>query len=138
MGSVPIQVLLVGENGMRCSSLAERLKQYGCECRAVSGCLDGARLVSRDSFDLVLCSGRLKGFQTLVAAARSSSASLFRYLLVEDGCWWVPTVFHGDRCSRAPAFRDAEMAKVLDAIRQRSLDFGSLDAGTFTQQLGET
>ncbi len=44
-------------------------------------------------------------------------ASYFRdRTLVEDGCWWVPTVARGEPCSCAPAFRDAEFANALDTM----------------------
>lgn len=112
----PVKVLLVGGSNIGFSPLSERLEGSGYKCEFVTTCLDGARLVARKSFDLVLCSGRMKGFQLLLSAARRSSASLFRYLLVEDGCWWVPTVLRGETCSRAPAFRDAEFANALDTM----------------------
>jgi len=111
-----VNVLLVGGTNIGFSPLSESLEKSGYHCEFVATCLDGARLVARASFDLVLCSGRTKGFQLLLSAARRSSASLFRYLLVEDGCWWVPTVLRGESCTRAPAFRDAEFANALDTM----------------------
>lgn len=111
-----IKVLLVGGSSVGFSPLSEQLEKSGYKCRFVSTCLDGARLVARASFDLVLCSGRMKGFQLLLGAVRRSSASLFRYLLVEDGCWWVPTVLRGEDCLRAPAFRGTEFASALDTM----------------------
>jgi len=120
----PVEVLLVGGSSIGFSPLSERLEKSGYNCQFVSTCLDGARLIARASFDLVLCSGRMKGFQVLLSAARRSSASLFRYLLVEDGCWWVPTVLRGEECSRAPAFRDTEFANALDTM-VKEIKFGS-------------
>ena len=112
----PVRVLLVGGSNIGFSPLSGRLEKSGYQCQFVTSCLDGARLVARSSFDLVLCSGRMKGFQLLLSAARRSSASLFRYVLVEDGCWWVPTVLRGEPCLGAPAFRDAEFANALDTM----------------------
>jgi hypothetical protein len=112
----PVRVLLVGGSNIGFSLLSERLEKSGYHCEFVATCLDGARLIARASFDFVLCSGGTKGFQLLLSAARRSSASLFRYLLVEDGCWWVPTVLRGESCTRAPAFRDAEFANALDTM----------------------
>jgi len=103
-----VRVLLIAESGLGFSPLLERLKNFGCQCHLVSSCLDGARLIEQTSFDLVLCSGRTENFQSLLSAARSSSASLFRYLMVEHGCWWVPTIVRGEPCSRWLAFRDSE------------------------------
>jgi hypothetical protein len=104
MATVPVKVLLVGESGLEFSGLTEQLEKYGCECESVSGCVDGAQLVRRTSFDLVLCSGRMKGFQALVSAALHSSASLFRCLLVEDGCWWGPGRLPGQTVLACPGF----------------------------------
>jgi CheY-like chemotaxis protein len=115
-GPETVKVLVVGGSTVGFSSLSERLEKSGYKCEFVTTCLDGARLVGRRSFDLVLCSGRMKGFQLLLSAARRTSASLFRYLLVEDGCWWVPTVLRGERCTRAPAFRDSEFANALETM----------------------
>jgi len=112
----PVKVLLVGGSSVGFSPLSERLEKSGYHCEFVANCLEGARLVARAAFDLVLCSGRMKGFQLLLSAACRSSASLYRYLLVEDGCWWVPTVLRGEVCSRAPAFRDTEFANALDTM----------------------
>ncbi len=78
----PVRVLLVGGSNIGFSPLSESLEKSGYHCEFVATCLDGARLVARASFDLVLCSGRTKGFQLLLSAARRSFASLFRYLLV--------------------------------------------------------
>jgi CheY-like chemotaxis protein len=112
----PVKVLLVGGSSVGFSPLSEQLERSGYQCRFVATCLDGARLIARASFDLILCSGRMRGFQLLLSAVRRSSASLFRYLLVEDGCWWVPTVLRGEDCSRVPAFRDTEFASALDTM----------------------
>ena len=108
MDTAPVRVLLVAESGTGFSPLLERLENFGWECQLVPSCLDGARLVEEISFDLVLCSARSENFQSLLIAARSSSASLIRYLMVEHGCWWVPTIVRGEPCSRAVAFRDSE------------------------------
>jgi CheY-like chemotaxis protein len=124
-----IKVLLVGGSNVGFSPLSEQLEKSGYKCRFVSTCLDGARLVARASFDLVLCSGRMKDFQLLLGAVRRSSASLFRYLLVEDGCWWVPAVLRGEDCTRAPAFRGTEFVSALDTMaREIKSDSGRAQA----------
>jgi hypothetical protein len=116
MATAPVRVLLVAENGKGFSPLQERLEDSGCQCQVASSCLDGAQLIAQKPFDLVVCSDRAEDFGSLLDAARSSSASLFRYLLVEDGCWWVPSILRGRRCSRAVAFRDREFSEALDQL----------------------
>ena len=116
MDTATVRVLLVGESQTGFSSLLQRLQKSGCQCHFVASCFDGARLVAHASFDLILCSGQMNGFQVLSNAARGSSASLFRYLLVEDGCWWVPAVLRGEQSAGAPALRPSEFARALDAL----------------------
>jgi hypothetical protein len=111
-----VSVLLVGDSEEEFSSLLQPLEKRGCQCQFVPSCLDAGGMVAQASFDLVLCSSQIKGFQTLLDAACRSSASLFRYFPVEDGCWWVPVAVRGERCLDAPALRPSEFAKALDAM----------------------
>jgi hypothetical protein len=114
--TAPVQVLLVGGANIGFWPLSAHLEQSGYRCECVSNCLDAARLVARRSFELVLCSVRMKAFELLLTAVRHSSASLFRYVLVEDGCWWVPSVLRGEPCSSTFAFRETQFANALDTM----------------------
>jgi hypothetical protein len=58
----------------------------------------------------------VKGFHELLSAAKNSGATLFRYILVEDGCWLLPTLIAGEPCLSAPALREAELSEVLDGL----------------------
>jgi hypothetical protein len=109
-------VLLIGESEKEFASLSAHLKSYGCHCQFLPGCLEAARLLGQESFDLILCGVEAKGFQTLLAATLGSSVSLFRYLPVEDGCWWLPTVVEGQRCFGVSALRPSEFAKALNEL----------------------
>jgi hypothetical protein len=111
-----LRVLLVGESQVGFSSLSQRLENNTCQCQFVSSGFDGARLLAQCTFDLVLCSSQIDGFQALCSAACSSSASLFRYVLEEDGCWWIPAVLRGEECAGTPALRPSEFAKTLDTM----------------------
>ena len=117
MDTGTVRVLLVGESEGQFSPLVAHLRACGCECQVVSSPLNGAGLVlSGASFDLVLCSVEMRDCQGLIAAVLGSSTDLFRYLPVEDGCWWVPTVHQGTLCAGAPALRAGEFVKVLDTL----------------------
>jgi hypothetical protein len=109
---IPLRVLFVGESLGSCS-LSERVRTCGCQCQFVPSCFEGVQLASKSSFDLVLCGGRVKGFHDLLNAAKNSGATLFRYVLVEDGCWLLPTLIAGEPCLSAPALREAELSQVL-------------------------
>ena len=109
-----MRVLLVGaEAGL--SFLCARLHKAGCLCQVAPTSAEGARLLSRRLFDLVLCSIDVDGYDVLADAVLNSSASLFRYLPVEDGCWWVSAVVRGERCT-GKAFRPAEFLKALETL----------------------
>jgi hypothetical protein len=112
---IPPRVLFVGRSLGSCS-LSERLRTCGCQCQFASSCFDAIQLASKSSFDLVLCGGRVKGFHELLSAAKNSRATLFRYVLVEDGCWLLPTLIAGEPCLSAPALREAELSEVLDGL----------------------
>jgi hypothetical protein len=120
MATRPVRVLLVGGNSVGSWPFSERLEESGYHCECVSTCLDAAHLMADGLFDLALCSVRVKGFDLLLGAVRHSSTSLFRYVLVEDGCWWIPTVLRGESCLNAPAFRGAEFAGALDTMIKRA------------------
>jgi CheY-like chemotaxis protein len=109
-------VLLVVESATGLSPLLQRLEDFGCQCQLAASCLDAAQRITQTSFDVVLCGDQTKNFPSLLNAVRSSSASLFRYLLVEDGCWWVRAICQGEPCSDAPAFRDREFSEALDQM----------------------
>lgn len=120
VASRPVRVLLVGGGSVGNWPFAERLEQSGYHCECVATCLDAAHLMADGLFDLALCSVRMKGFELLRSAVSHSSTSLFRYVLVEDGCWWLPTVLRGESCLNAPAFRGTEFAGALDTMIKRA------------------
>jgi hypothetical protein len=116
MATAPVKVLLVAENTVGFYPLLERLENCGYQCEVTPSCEDGARLVAEAPFDVALCSVGTQNLAPLLSAVQSSSSSLFRYLLVQDGCWWVPSVLRGEPCSDAPAFRDSELPAALAQI----------------------
>jgi len=131
---IPPRVLFVGESLGSCS-LSERLRACGCQCQFVSSCIDAIELASKISFDLVLCGGRVKGFHDLLSAAKNSGATLFRYVLVEDGCWLLPTLVAGEPCLSAPALRESELTQVLLGLEVTAVT-NSLHRGPAITALG--
>lgn len=109
-----VKALFVGQSEAPFSSLYQRLRKDGCQCELVPSCSCGAELFAKYSFDLIFCSVEMKDFEALVSATLSSPASLFRYLRVEEGCWWIPAVLRGKPCAGASALRPREFAKALD------------------------
>lgn len=93
--------------------LLKSLEADGYQFRLADSCSEAARLAEQGYFDLILCSGRMKDFDALLNAALKSSASVFRYVPVEDGYWWLPTVLNGGSCARVPAFREDKLKNAL-------------------------
>lgn len=112
----PVRILLVGESPMGFSYLSQRLEKRGCECSVACSNVDGARLFHEHPFDVILCCGCRDGIESLIRSIIGSSASLYRSHRVEDGCWWLPAVLHGEACSGAPALQPGEFMKMLDQM----------------------
>ncbi len=129
MNAAAVRVLLVGESKAGYASLLQRLQKSDCQCQFTASCSEGARLVADSSFDLVLCGSQMDGSQNLIRAVLGSSATLFRYVLVEDGCWWVPAILRGKYCAGAPALRPREFAGALDSIIRETKEKMKLGAG---------
>jgi hypothetical protein len=116
MSTKLVRVLLVGESAKGFSSLLQRLEKRGCECYVATSNLEATRLSVRHLFDLVLCTDRMEGINALIASLIGSPTTLFSCYPVEDSCWWLPAVRHGEKCLGTPALRPSEFANVLDRM----------------------
>lgn len=113
MSTKPITVLLVGESASGSSSLLRCLEKRGCDCFVATSSLEAARLSVDHEFDLILCTDLVEGINALIASVIGSSTTLFRCYPVEDGCWWLPAVRHGEKCAGVSALRPNEFASAL-------------------------
>jgi hypothetical protein len=111
-----VRVLLVGESEAGFSSVKDHLRGFNCYCEFARWWSSRAGGAPHGSFDLILYSVDVKGFQATAATVLHSSGSVFRCLPVEDGCWWVPTVVLGKPSVGAPALRPNEFAQALDKL----------------------
>jgi hypothetical protein len=116
MSTKLVRVLLVGESAKGSSSLQDRLEKRGCECHASESCLEAILLSAGQAFDLILCTGQMEGINELVESLIGSPTTVFRCYPVEDSCWWLPVVRHGEKCLGAPALRPNEFASALNEI----------------------
>lgn len=112
-----VKVLLVGRSERTLAHVSRYLAESGCECKFVSSYVDGLKLLAETSFDLVLCTGQ-PGIRTLVSSLAGSPVSVFCAHAVEDGCWWLPVVRHGEECWGASALRPNEFRNLLDETLQ--------------------
>jgi hypothetical protein len=127
METKPVKVLIVAETAAGFWCVSRHLEQRGCKCWFAHSYSEGALLFEEHAFDLVLCSDCREGIRALITSVIGSSASLFRSHSVEDSCWWLPAVLHGDKCLGMPALRPSEFAKILDRMMEeiRSTDGGA-------------
>lgn len=115
MSPTPPQLLLVGKDANGASSLAGKLRGWGCRCDVASSCGEVCRLLNLRQFDVVLCEIDLpdgRGYR-LIPLLLESQSSLFFSLPVEDGCWWLPAIVRGRHCFGSRALRPDEFAREL-------------------------
>jgi hypothetical protein len=95
-------------------------KPVGCECH-FAGSLEAAKeLLDRWQFEIVLSMPAIPSetIQKLVGLLSGSGVSLFSYLRVEQGSWWLPVLQFGKE-SYGPALRVNEFTYVLDDLRNQ-------------------
>ncbi len=116
MSTKLVSVLVVGESAKGFSFLLQRLEKRGCECHVATSSSEAAGLSIGYVFDLVLCTDPVEGINALIASLIGSPTTLFRCYPVEDNCWWLPAVRHGEKCLGAPALRPAEFGCALEGL----------------------
>ena len=110
------KALLIGENPQGSSYLAKRLQERGCECEFALSSHEACWLLTAQDFDLVLGPMRLRGSSLfpLIGLLDGSGITLFYSHAVEDGCWWLPALRHGQKCFGSSALRPSEFVTALD------------------------
>ena len=110
------KALLIGEKPQGSSYLAKRLQRRGCECEIAVSYQEACLLLGAQSFDLVLSPFRLRDDSAfpLVGLLDGSTTTLFYSQPVEDGCWWLPALRHGQNCFGSSALRPSEFVAALD------------------------
>jgi len=128
MDSNPARALMVGEHPKGFSFLQQRLENRGCQCVTAAG-PEAIRIIGQQRFDVVLCVSMMRGIDALAASLVGSHGSLYCSHLLDDGCFWLPMVVRGVKCSGAPALRPSEFTTVLDGILNDAKECGQDRAG---------
>ena len=112
------KTLLIGENPQGSSYLATRLRGQGCECTFATSYQEACSSLRSQSFELVLSPMRLRGFTVfpLIDLLAGYRITLFYSHAVEQGCWWLPALRHGEKCFGSSALRPSEFVSVLDEV----------------------
>jgi hypothetical protein len=111
-------VLLVGRNGSWGASLLKSLEKLGAELFFMTPEALTAEIARKNGFHLILLDSTVPAEQRrqLVSELLGSSVSIFYTFPVENGCWWLPTLRHGQDCHGTPAFRRNEFRYELERI----------------------
>jgi hypothetical protein len=111
-------VLLVGRNGSWGTLVLKSLEKFECELSFVAPQTVTSEYVRRGAYNLILLDSTVPPEQRRQLASEliGSEASIFYTFPVENGCWWLPTLRHGQDCHGAPAFRRNEFPFELERI----------------------
>lgn len=109
-------VLLLGESARGLSYTLFHLEQLGCTCAFATSSEEAIALIDRHAFHLILSTKPLHETDPLVAALGESDCTVFFSYPVEDGCWWLPLMRHGQKCLGAPAVRLSVFVGLLDRL----------------------
>lgn len=111
------KALVVADNPSGTAYLVRYLLQRGFKCELAHNFEEAAGLVRMCHFELILSPLRLRDDSLLPLAhlVCGTTTALFYFYTVEDGCWWLPAVWHGEQCFGYSAFRPREFACTLNA-----------------------
>jgi hypothetical protein len=117
MGQAMIKVLLLGEHESGSAHLRHQLESRGCVCWFAHSAEEGAVLHGGRSFHLILSTRPLHhGDAPALAELSNSSCSIFYTYPVEDGCWWMPVMRHGEKCVGCPGATPGEFLGLLEQV----------------------
>lgn len=113
-------VLLVGRNGSWGTLVLKSLKKFESELSFAAPQAVTSEYVRKGAFNLILLDSTVSPEQRRQLASEliGSEASIFYTFPVENDCWWLPTLRHGQDCHGAPAFRRNEFPFELERILQ--------------------
>lgn len=111
-------VLLVGRSGSWGSSVLKSLEKLGSELSYVPPQTATAEYVTSGAYALVLLDSTVSPEQRRELASNliGSRSSIFYTFPVENGCWWLPALLHGQDCHGSPAFRRSEFPNELERV----------------------
>jgi hypothetical protein len=113
-------ILLVGRSGSWGTSVLRSLEKFGTELFFATPETVTQDFVRKSACNLILLDSTVSPEQRRQLASEliGSSISIFYTFPVENGCWWLPTLRHGQDCHGAPAFRRNEFPYELERILQ--------------------
>jgi hypothetical protein len=112
------QVLLAGRGFAPGSQFVERLGHSGCSCQVVHSFEELRRALAVREFDFVFSEIALPDGSAypLLQQLEGSRTTLYFFVGVSDGCWWLPALAVGQRVWGEPALRPPEFARALESL----------------------
>ncbi len=113
-----VQVLLAGESVADALSVAEFVRNWGCEARIATSLAEAQEAIAKYECDLVLSGVRLQDGSAypLITQLAGTPITLFFFQPVREGCWWLPALRRGRYCWGTPAMRPGEFVRVLSEV----------------------
>ena len=113
-------VLLVGRNGSWGKLVLKSLEKFGAELSFAPPQTVTPEHARKGAFNIILLDSTVLPEQRrqLASELAGSSISIFYSFPVENGCWWLPTLRHGQGCHGTVAFRRNEFPNELERILQ--------------------
>ena len=116
MNSDCVKVLLLGESAKGSSYLLRRLRNWGCNCSVATSTGEALALIDHQAFHLILSTLPLQRLDPVLDLISESDCTVFFTCPVEDGCWWVPLLRHGQKCLGTPALLPSEFVELLPRL----------------------
>jgi hypothetical protein len=113
-------VLLVGRNGSWGKPVLKSLEKFGTELSFTPPQTATSEHVRKGAYNIILLDSTVPPEQRrqLASELAGSSISIFYSFPVENGCWWLPALRHGQDCHGTLAFRRNEFPNELERILQ--------------------
>jgi hypothetical protein len=111
-----VRVLLLGENASGSSYLKWQLENRGCHCWFAHSTKEAAGMYQEHTFDLILSTSPLSGFDSLLALLGSSGSKIYHCQPEEDSCWWLPLTIDGQKPANGAGMRPSEFLEMLDKM----------------------
>jgi len=111
-------VMLVGRNRSWGTLLLKSLNKFDCELTFAAPGIVTLEYARSGAYYLIILDSSVSSEQRrqLVSALIGSEVSVYYTFPVENDCWWLPTVRHGEYCHGAPAFRRNEYLFEVERI----------------------
>jgi DNA-binding NtrC family response regulator len=111
-----VKALVIGNGAGAPSSLVRHLEERNCSCELGESYAQAGMLLESRKYDLVLSPMRIgsSSMVNLMNVLKGTSTTVFYFVAMEQGCWWLPAMSHGEFSFGGNAYRPNEFLPILD------------------------